>query len=179
MHRIGRTGRAGETGFAVSFVSPEQQPWLKDIEKLIKKTIPEMELANFDPAQAEADAAARATRAAGRRDPELAAAAAEYAKTQKKRAAQSAHEPAASDQARAGKNTRKKTRTPGQPPVKTNQKAVKPQKAKPSQPKPSQKKAAGKAQAGSKQSSSTPKRSGSDMRPGRAHRAAVAKRRSR
>ena len=179
VHRIGRTGRAGETGFAVSFVSAEQQPWLKDIEKLIKKTIPEMELANFDPAQAEADAAARATRAAGRRDPELAAAAAEYAKTQKKRAAQSAHEPAASDQARAGKNTRKKTRTPGQPPVKTNQKAVKPQKAKPSQPKPSQKKAAGKAQAGSKQSSSTPKRSGSDMRPGRAHRAAVAKRRSR
>ena len=40
VHRIGRTGRAGEEGFAVSFVSPETENLLRDIEKLIGKKIP-------------------------------------------------------------------------------------------------------------------------------------------
>lgn len=40
VHRIGRTARAGNTGKAVSFASPEERMAIKQIEKLIKKTIP-------------------------------------------------------------------------------------------------------------------------------------------
>jgi ATP-dependent RNA helicase RhlE len=40
VHRIGRTGRAGNTGIAVSFCSAEEKAELKDIQKLIGKTIP-------------------------------------------------------------------------------------------------------------------------------------------
>lgn len=39
VHRIGRTGRAGSNGVAVSFCAEEERPYLKDIEKLIKKHI--------------------------------------------------------------------------------------------------------------------------------------------
>ena len=71
VHRIGRTGRAGATGFAVSFVSPETADALRDIQKLLKRTIPELELQNFDMHEAENEAAARAQRAEARRDPEI------------------------------------------------------------------------------------------------------------
>jgi len=40
VHRIGRTGRAGHSGVAISFCEAEEIPYLKDIEKLTKKTIP-------------------------------------------------------------------------------------------------------------------------------------------
>ena len=40
VHRIGRTGRAGASGIALSFCSREEKPYLRDIEKLIKKSIP-------------------------------------------------------------------------------------------------------------------------------------------
>ena len=40
IHRIGRTGRAGMTGEAISFVSPDEQDLLQSIEKLLKKRIP-------------------------------------------------------------------------------------------------------------------------------------------
>ena len=39
VHRIGRTGRAGESGTALSFCAEEEMPYLKDIHKLIKKNI--------------------------------------------------------------------------------------------------------------------------------------------
>ncbi len=39
VHRIGRTGRAGSSGEAVSFCDIEERPYLKDIEKLIRKKI--------------------------------------------------------------------------------------------------------------------------------------------
>ncbi len=42
IHRIGRTGRAGETGDAISFCSYEELSNLKDIRKLVKKGIEEM-----------------------------------------------------------------------------------------------------------------------------------------
>ena len=39
VHRIGRTGRAGANGTAISFCDTEEKPYLKDIEKLIGKKI--------------------------------------------------------------------------------------------------------------------------------------------
>ncbi|WP_158995577.1 DEAD/DEAH box helicase [Mucilaginibacter sp. L196] len=40
VHRIGRTGRAGASGIALSFCDAEELPFLKDIHKLIAKQIP-------------------------------------------------------------------------------------------------------------------------------------------
>jgi ATP-dependent RNA helicase RhlE len=39
VHRIGRTGRAGNSGIAWSFVDTEERKYLSDIQKLIKKEI--------------------------------------------------------------------------------------------------------------------------------------------
>ncbi len=39
VHRIGRTARAGNTGKAISFAGPEERVAIKQIERLIKKTI--------------------------------------------------------------------------------------------------------------------------------------------
>jgi len=39
VHRIGRSGRAGEEGVAISICEPEENAYIKDIEKLIKKKI--------------------------------------------------------------------------------------------------------------------------------------------
>lgn len=43
VHRIGRTGRAGQTGIALSFCDEEEKDYFKSIEKLIRKTIPVIE----------------------------------------------------------------------------------------------------------------------------------------
>jgi ATP-dependent RNA helicase RhlE len=40
VHRIGRTGRAGAEGVAISFCEAEERPYLKDIVKLIGLNIP-------------------------------------------------------------------------------------------------------------------------------------------
>ncbi|NOT73971.1 MAG: DEAD/DEAH box helicase [Cyclobacteriaceae bacterium] len=40
VHRIGRTGRAGASGIAFSFCDSEEKEYLRDIHKLIAKTIP-------------------------------------------------------------------------------------------------------------------------------------------
>lgn len=40
VHRIGRTGRASASGIAVSFCTGEEREYLRDIQKLIKQTIP-------------------------------------------------------------------------------------------------------------------------------------------
>ncbi|BBH22434.1 DEAD/DEAH box family ATP-dependent RNA helicase [Paenibacillus baekrokdamisoli] len=42
VHRIGRTGRAGMSGIAISFCEVDEIPYRRDIEKLIGKTIPEV-----------------------------------------------------------------------------------------------------------------------------------------
>jgi ATP-dependent RNA helicase RhlE len=39
VHRIGRTGRAGSTGVALSFCAKDELPYMKDISKLIKQNI--------------------------------------------------------------------------------------------------------------------------------------------
>ncbi len=45
VHRIGRTGRAGTSGHAVSFVSPNEMRSVKKIESIIKRSIPLTKLA--------------------------------------------------------------------------------------------------------------------------------------
>ena len=48
IHRIGRTGRAGNEGTAVSLVSPEEIKMLKDIERLIRREIPQQVLEGYE-----------------------------------------------------------------------------------------------------------------------------------
>lgn len=49
VHRIGRTGRAGALGEAISLVSHDEFKQLTDIERLIKKPIPREYLDGFEP----------------------------------------------------------------------------------------------------------------------------------
>ena len=49
VHRIGRTGRAGATGEAVSLVCVDEHELLRDIEKLIKRSIGQEVIAGFEP----------------------------------------------------------------------------------------------------------------------------------
>lgn len=43
VHRIGRTGRAGASGIALSFCDAEERTYLRDINKLIAKSVPVIE----------------------------------------------------------------------------------------------------------------------------------------
>jgi ATP-dependent RNA helicase RhlE len=47
VHRIGRTARAGGSGSAVSLVSPDETPLLKDIERMLKRALPVTALPEF------------------------------------------------------------------------------------------------------------------------------------
>ncbi len=49
VHRIGRTGRAGATGEAISLVCVDEAGFLTDIEKLIKRVIPRAVVPGFEP----------------------------------------------------------------------------------------------------------------------------------
>ena len=71
IHRIGRTGRAGARGEAITFVNPESEAALRDIEKLLKMQIPEMKLESFDMETAIAESAAASITAQAHRDPEV------------------------------------------------------------------------------------------------------------
>ena len=49
VHRIGRTGRAGAVGEALSLVSPDETTFLRDIEKLVGMKIPSELIEGFEP----------------------------------------------------------------------------------------------------------------------------------
>ena len=51
VHRIGRTGRAGEDGVAVSLVCADEIAQLQKIERLIKQSLSRHEVAGFEPQQ--------------------------------------------------------------------------------------------------------------------------------
>ncbi len=75
VHRIGRTGRAGATGRALSLVTKDELPLLRDIERFTKQSIPRVTIAEFDPAAVpeppapSSDARDAEWRAAGGRPP--------------------------------------------------------------------------------------------------------------
>ncbi|WP_087018036.1 DEAD/DEAH box helicase [Thaumasiovibrio subtropicus] len=52
VHRIGRTGRAGETGMAISLVCADELSELKGIERLTKQVLTRKVLAGFEPTNA-------------------------------------------------------------------------------------------------------------------------------
>lgn len=49
VHRIGRTGRAGNSGAAISLVDKGELQYLKDIERLLKREIPKVAFDSFVP----------------------------------------------------------------------------------------------------------------------------------
>ena len=49
VHRIGRTGRAGRYGKAISFVTPSQKADIKKVERLIRKSLPVLSLPTLPP----------------------------------------------------------------------------------------------------------------------------------
>lgn len=69
VHRIGRTGRAGQTGTAISLVADEESEKLGAIEKLLKVKLPVQVAGDFDhaaPRRADPDASPRGRRERGR-----------------------------------------------------------------------------------------------------------------
>ena len=61
IHRIGRTGRAGATGEAMSFVAPEEEKYLAEIEKLLRKKVAIVVADGFDPSAVRSERPARSS----------------------------------------------------------------------------------------------------------------------
>jgi ATP-dependent RNA helicase RhlE len=59
IHRIGRTGRAGATGEATSFVAPEEEKYLVEIERLLRKKVAIVVAEDFDPSAVRSERTAR------------------------------------------------------------------------------------------------------------------------
>ena len=70
VHRIGRTGRAGASGIAISFAAPDDAQQLKQIERYTGRQIARHEIAGMEPRpQSRVSAPAAQRRAGGRGEP--------------------------------------------------------------------------------------------------------------
>jgi ATP-dependent RNA helicase RhlE len=70
IHRIGRTGRAGATGHAVSLVAPEEEDYLRAVNRLLKRDLPVRIVEGFAPTPGSGARPARSpVRPARRRPP--------------------------------------------------------------------------------------------------------------
>src|SRR6202050_2337518 len=69
VHRIGRTGRAGSPGDAVSLVSPDENGLLRDIERVLRRSIPTLPTPVFKIVESAQQPAPRGERAPGDRPP--------------------------------------------------------------------------------------------------------------
>jgi len=61
LHRIGRTGRAGRSGLAITLVSPKEEVALKDVERLMGKAIEREEIEGYTPKVEQVQRGARKT----------------------------------------------------------------------------------------------------------------------
>lgn len=59
VHRIGRTGRNGATGTAVSLIGPDDRPLLKPIERLLGEPVPQQTIPGMEPRMPATSAAPR------------------------------------------------------------------------------------------------------------------------
>jgi ATP-dependent RNA helicase RhlE len=66
VHRIGRTGRAGMEGFAISLVSLDEEEQLKAINRLLKRDLPVRQVRGFEIDPSAARPARRGVRVGGR-----------------------------------------------------------------------------------------------------------------
>ena len=209
VHRIGRTGRAGAKGRAISFVTPETQEALADIEKFTKREIPEVRIEGFDEEACAVAAAERATKAAAKRDPDIAEAKREMDKREKKkkkaqaRAAEEREEARNGNGGRSGKsagkgtkahNSKKAARADEQRTRKSSPATSKPAKGAKAQVERSRKSAQAQgdhsrklqggaarkqSQGGNSRKQTSAAKPKGDFRPGRAHRAEVARQHSK
>ena len=69
VHRIGRTARAGGSGRAVSLVAPDEAPLLRDIEQLLRRTLPVLALPAFEVPPASAQTQPASAPPSGHRQP--------------------------------------------------------------------------------------------------------------
>ncbi|RUM73774.1 MAG: ATP-dependent helicase [Sulfurovum sp.] len=61
IHRIGRTGRAGKRGLAITLTSPKEEVALKEVERLMGKAIERQEIEGYTPKVEKAQRGARKT----------------------------------------------------------------------------------------------------------------------
>lgn len=178
VHRIGRTGRAGETGFAVSFVTPETESELAAIEKLIKQQIPLMELKGFTEQDAQLKAAEKQAKQEAKTDPEIVQARKELAsKARKKRKKAARNEPTPSNRSSAQPSTSKRAKAKRREQIDVAETAAQQTGKRTEAAKKRSKRTPQAAQTRHR----TPKRATTkkgDFRPGRAHRADVARKRT-